>query len=392
MQLLFNILIVFSFLKPSGFDALGYSTINSAFNVARIVFAGYIFLEYFRKSNRISRPIVVILGFFSIAAVSTLLSEGDFFRISILAISMISLFMYIELMSVKNVHLMILSFFIVYMILILFNYVWMINIGGFVIDVENSRPDLFAYGKEATVTILSSVNGVASYIFPSIVFAVLFMLTTKKKKLFSWLLIALCFLSELFLWSATALSGVFLSLVYLFCIYGRDPIERRFPIKMFLFFVVALSMGITFFHIQYLFSFIIENVLHKDISMTGRIPYWKFCIQKFFTPSPVLGSGWGTTTDNCFVQVLCSTGVLGFSYFLFMIKKFLVFGKVHNPNSLERFLLAMFAIEIIMFASESWVQFYGFYVTLALLANARTIQENIYGLNKSVNVDFYKKG
>ena len=382
MQLLFNILIVFSFLKPSGFDALGYSTINSAFNVARIVFAGYIFLEYFRKSNRISRPIVVILGFFSIAAVSTLLSEGDFFRFSIFAISMISLFMYIELMSVKNVHLMILSFFIVYMILILFNYVWMINIGGFVIDVENSRPDLFAYGKEATVTILSSVNGVASYIFPSIIFAVLLMLITKKKNIFSWLLIVACFLSELFLWSATALSGVFLALVYLFGIYDRESIERRIPIKMILFLAIALSIGITFFHIQYLFSFIIEDVLHKDLSMTGRIPQWEYVMSKFFYPSLFLGSGWGTrTSDNCFVQVLCDMGLLGFSFFLFMIKKFLDFGNVCNPTSLERFLLIMLAIEILMFTSESWVHFYGFFITIALIANARIIQENIYENN-----------
>ncbi len=382
MQLLFNVLIVFSFLKPAGFDLLGYSTINSVINIARIAAAGCIFYQYFRIFNRISRPIVFIFGFFSLATVSTYFSDGDFFKFSIFAISMISLFMYIELMTVKNVYLMILSFFIVYMVLLFSNYVWMINVGGFVIDVEHARPDLFVEGHESVVTILASENGVATYIFPSIIFAVLLTLITNKKNIASWSLVVVCFLSELFLWSATALSGVFLSIIYLVGIYNRASIERCIPIKKILFLVVALSIGITFFRIQYLFSFIIEDILHKDLSMSGRIPQWDYVMSKYFYPSPFLGSGWGTrTSDNCYVQVLCDMGILGFSYFLFMIKKFLDFGNVRNPTSLEKFLLIMLAIEIVMFSSESWVHFYGFFITLALIANARIIQENIYEYN-----------
>lgn len=377
MLLLFHVLIVFSFLKPAGFDSYGYGTINSIINCSRIIFAVYIFSEYFKLFYSFSRPIKVVSFFFFLAWVSTIMGDSDVFKFLSFAGSMIALLMYVELMCVKNVRLMILSFFVVYTILMFFNYAWMINQGGFIVDAESVRPDLYLERGGATVTVLSSVNAVASYVFPSLIFAVLLMKITTKRNFFSWTLIAICFFSELFLWSATSLVGVVLSIVYLFFVYEKN-IENYISIKVLLYCIMALSLGITFFHIQYLFSFVIEDVLHKDLSMTGRLPQWEYVMNSFFYPSPFWGSGWGTrTSDNCFVQVLCDMGVVGFSYFMFLLKEFFDYVYLNIPSSLGKFVLFIFAVEMLMFSSESWVHFYGFYVTLALLANAETIQRNI---------------
>lgn len=377
MKILLYILVLFTFLKPSGFDALGYSAINSLFNTLRICLAVIILFLYLRK-NRISRNLCYELLFFIPLGVSSFLNNSGIERYFIFAGSVLSLTMCIEIMIKKDVKAFIYSLFYTYFLLIVTNYVYMISVGGVFIDIENARPDLFVFNSESVVTLLSSVNGVASYIFPAIFSSVLLMRITTFKNLMCWGLILLCFLSELFLWSATSLSGVFILVIYILFIFNNMRISRKYvrP-NLILLGTLFLSLGITFFNIQNWFSYIITEILHKDLTMTGRTNVWEVGF-KGFRESPIWGCGFGSQTiDNCYIQVLYATGIVGaigfFLYIYYSVKKM----HLNNPIRLERFVGILFAVEVLMFTTESWINFLGLFITLILGVNLREIESRL---------------
>ena len=144
MKILLYVLVLFTFLKPSGFDALGYSAINSLFNTLRICLAIIILFLYLRK-NRISRNLCYELLFFIPLGLSSFLNNSGIERYFIFAGSVLSLTMCIEIMIKKDVKAFIYSLFYTYFLLIVTNYVYMISVGGVFIDIENARPDLFVF-------------------------------------------------------------------------------------------------------------------------------------------------------------------------------------------------------------------------------------------------------
>lgn len=374
MRVLLYIIILFTFLKPAGFDLLGYSILNTFFNVLRIIIAIIVFILYIRKS-RVSKYIYYEILFFIPLGISSFLNNNGIEYFLIFAGTIIALTMCVEMMIKKNVKAFIYSLFYTYFLLIAANYIYMISIGGFVVDIENARPDLFVFGSNSIVTILSSVNGVASYVFPAIFSTVLLMHITSFKNIMCWMMIILCFLSELFLWSATSLTGIFLLVLYILLVYNNSDISKRFvKPRLLLYIALFISVGITFFNIQNWFGYIITDLLHKDLTMTGRTNVWQIGFRGF-NESPIWGCGAGVETiDNCYVQVLYNSGIIGVLGFIVFICYSIKRMHLRNPIKLERFVGVLFSVEILMFTTESWVQFYGLFVTLILAVNLRNIE------------------
>lgn len=376
-RVLLYIFVLFAFLKPAGFDLLGYSAINTFFNILRIVLAILIFLYYIIKGKK-SICVHYELLFFIPLGISSLVNNYGIENYLIFAGSIIALTMYIETMIENNVKSFIYSLFYTYFLLIAANYVYMISIGGFIIDVETVRPDLFSLGSGSVVTILSSVNGVASYIFPAILSCILMMSITTYNNIVCWILIVLCFLSELFLWSATSLTGVFLLILYILFVYNNTNLSKKLvKPKLLLFITLFISLGITFFNIQNWFGYIITDILHKDLTMTGRTNVWEIGFKGFYE-SQIFGCGAGSKTiDNCYVQILYNSGIIGALGFILLMYFSIKRMHLNNPIKIERFVGFLLAIEILMFTTESWINFFGLYVTLVLGVNLRKIEYKI---------------
>lgn len=83
--------------------------------------------------------------------------------------------------------------------------------------------------------------------------------------------------------------------------------KRLFKIqKLSMFFIVAvaiiLNVAFIFFDAQYLFSGIIENILHKQLTLTGRTDIWHNAIQQMANQSPItLIFGNGIVNNGSFV-------------------------------------------------------------------------------------------
>lgn len=378
VKFLFILFAIATFLKPACFDILGFNTINTFLNISRIFVAGIIFINYlFIKRKPLSRLLKYECLFFSFWFISTLISGEGFGPLSVFSISIIAFTMLIELLIAQNVKILINALFINYFILITVNFIYMISVFGFTINIEENARYLFDFYQEnAMVSLLSSVNGTASFLFPALCSALLLMFATSKKNFFAWILIAEIFFTVLILWSATSLVGIFFIVTYVLFIYNT-PRVRWINSKLYINTVILLGIGITFFKIQYLFSFIIVDILHKDLTMTGRTNVWNIGFEGFFS-SPLLGCGFSSKTiDNGYVQLLFIGGIIGtIAYFIFLQSSLKQFCKKKSLH-LEKLFAFVIAIILLMFITESWPQFMGLYILLALAVNARNIESKL---------------
>lgn len=375
IKFIFILFAFATFLKPSCFDILGFNAINTFFNVSRVFVAIVIFIQYLFIDKKVpSKLLKSELWVFVCWFFSTLFAGEGLSRFFIFSVSILSLTMLIELLIEHQLKSLIHALFVIYFILITVNLVYLILIFGFTINIEENAQSLYDfYTKNAMVSLLSSPNMTASFLFPALCSAILLMLLTTKKNLFAWLLIVEIFCTVMILWSATSLTGVFLIVMYVLFVYETKR-ERWIKPKFLICIILLLGIGITFFKIQYLFSFIIEDILHKDLTMTGRTSAWNIGLDGFFS-SPILGCGFiSKTIDSGYVQLLFMGGIVGtIAYVSFLFLTFRTFCK-NRIIHLEKFFSFVMAVILLMFIAESWPQFMGLYIIIALAYNARRIE------------------
>lgn len=375
IRFLFILFAFATFLKPACFDILGFNAINTFFNVSRVFVAIVIFIQYLFIEKKVpSKLLKGELMVFACWFLSTIFSGEGLSRFFIFSVSILSLTMLIELLIEHRLKSLIHALFVIYFILITVNLVYLISIFGFTINIEKNARSLYDfYTENALVSLLSSVNTTASYLFPALCCSILLMFINTKKNLFAWILIVEIFATVLILWSATSLVGVFLIVMYILFVFNT-PRERWINGKMLINIVIALGIGITFFKIQYLFSFIIEDILHKDLTMTGRTNVWNIGFDGFFS-SPIFGCGFSAQIiDNGYVQLLFIGGIIGtIAYCIFLFSSL---RKLYTNSSmhLEKFFAFVLAIILLMFIPEAWPCFMGLYIIIAFAYNARRIE------------------
>lgn len=126
-------------------------------------------------------------------------------------------------------------------------------------------------------------------------------------------------------YSATSIAILTASLA----IYGMLLLPKmRSPLTLcsYLAIYIVSFFAIVILRVQHLFSFIIVDILHKDLSFTGRTSIWDQALQAFAT-NPVLGTGKDVFTvngqkissaHNMLLETLVQGGILGLSSFLMM--------------------------------------------------------------------------
>jgi hypothetical protein len=269
--------------------------------------------------------------------------------------------MLVEISVKKNVHKFIDALFFNYFVLILGNLLLMCTVWGFSVD-----PNVEA----GEISFLSSSNLTGTYIFPALCSAFLYSNYKEQKyNILAIILYVATVLTELMLWSATSLTGVVLLLSYIFFIYNNN-LEKYVNCKTLHIVAIIIIIGFTTGSMQKYFSYIIEDILHKNLTMTGRTDSYGRYI-KIFLDYPLLGLGHNAQTmDNGALQILYRSGSFGF---ISLIMTYIagtqrLFSK--NVQSIDKFFIILLITILIMSISESWFYFPGFYIILSLTYNS----------------------
>lgn len=190
-----------------------------------------------------------------------------------------------------------------------------------------------------------------------------------KKYIFTCLIIAL---SSVIVWSAATI----LTLAVVVVIYALSKMNLRRIIntRNILIGVFLLSVGLVYFNIQYRFSWLIETVLHRNVTLTARTIIWNNA-KKMIEIHPILGNGNITFSNgdiilsqahNQFLDVLAVTGVVGivvFVFILYCVSKRIDF---YLKNKIVAIIMAVFAGYMISFQAEATRNSYWLYAFIII--------------------------
>lgn len=224
------------------------------------------------------------------------------------------------------------------------------------------------------------------YILPLICFYTLYADARKTsflRKLLFWGIISA---SVYITWSATSVVGC--TLFFVIIIMNEMNCRPRF-MNSYTYLVVTLVVffSIVIFQFFDIFRVIIVNLLHKDMTFTGRIAIWDLTMY-VISRKPVFGYGVMDAMDsmsiinashahNYYLQVGYECGVVGlvcFSVILLMTCK-----KLYDArSSREGFLLSGFLFcFLVMFLDEAYVNIIPFYGTIVCMYHVKELSQGL---------------
>ncbi len=178
---------------------------------------------------------------------------------------------------------------------------------------------------------------------------------------FSITSLLMVFLTYLIRWSVGAIIGCIVILMYFLLIYKKRNWSNFLNIRTFYWGTFILFILIVVFGVQKYFSFIIVDIFHKNVTLTGRTYIWERCFQQILA-HPFLGIGmmeYQRRYDliriyhaHCnFLNVILETGLVGFAAYTYLwhlpIKSLLKNKKDELVNLLSYALLSFLVISLI---------------------------------------------
>ena len=216
------------------------------------------------------------------------------------------------------------------------------------------------------------------------IFALIIELFYSKKKQQSYTVMATIIITMLYVWSGTGLIGCLIIVAFALVIQGRK-IEKAFSIWTISIAYLIIYLGVVVFRIQDVFSGLIVNVLHKDITFTGRTylwdmamayiiekPYWGYGItEKFLT----MKSGISYSPHNLILQILLTGGFLSLGLFLIL---YCVSARklVRKHYTFSSLISVAFFAYLIASLTEATMNTQYLYFLFVIAYNIGTIEEN----------------
>ena len=195
----------------------------------------------------------------------------------------------------------------------------------------------------------------------------------KKHSILGLIALILSIISIIICKSATTLVGTFIIALYFVLAKYIDKIKFINVITYSITYIVAY-VGIIFFQVQKYFSFIIENVLKKDVTFTKRTKIWENFF-KAIKNKPILGYGVLKTDDslktinavsahNQILQVYYQGGI--FALLVFLVIIFLALKELHkhfNNKLAKTYTVLLFSLLIMGLAEAIAIRYFLFILT-----------------------------
>lgn len=309
-------LCVLPFIKPVIFTYI--PLFDKLFDILRIVSAAIIIILYL-KNARISKLVVLFFLYFSVLFISTYIHKGQVFLSFINLVTVVCLCMLIELGTRNSPFVMMQSLCYLLSTFCYINFIFMI--------IEPDGICRYVLSTAWNMHFIAGKNQLGLFLVGSIIISLLYSFVKYQKvKLFSVILIIINIISLIIGKTGTGQVGISLAVILVF-ISIKYKSKTIINYKNLLSIAVITFLLIVIIRVQSLFSIVIEQILNKSMTFTGRTELWDLAIE-LFKKSPILGYGFQNgefihvnndvySAHNEFLQKACEGGLI--SVFLFMM-------------------------------------------------------------------------
>lgn len=327
LKRLFWIVLTIPYFKPALLGVLeGTELLETAFDLWRMAAAGVVVLLYLcemiRQRRRPSGVLLWLCGYLAFVALSTVLHGKNYWAILNHVVTIVSFCMLLELSLRRSPMVTMDMLFYPLTVLILANFL-----------LECVYPGGVCTG--GTYNYSYNFLGIDNLLAPLLI-PYMFLTALRSTMLHgdldwvSYCMLGVSALSLLLVWSATGLMGLAVALVFLLFFYQRRW-QTLFNGATAMLSGVGLFFAVVLYRLQDVFAFLIEGVLHKGLSFTGRTEIWDTAIDNILR-SPALGYGLAQSgkvyrlrkhkyyhAHNVFLEVLMEGGFCALLCFLMML-------------------------------------------------------------------------
>ena len=374
-KLFMFILLVVPYIKPN--YVVQINILNKIYNVLQVLNFFIILIIFIKNNMKISKEIMIIFLLQSVLIVSTIVHNGEIVEIIINTVQIFAFSMIIEYLMKKDVKTFFKAITIILVLLVSCNLATIL-----------CKPEGFMVGylKE---WLFGTKNNHFSIVLPTLSISYIYFKYIKQNK-YNIMYIILSVISILTIFimnSATSIvSIIFFYMYFVFINKKKNKIDMR---KLTIVYII-IFIGVIVFQIQNNFSFIIENLLHKDLTFTGRTDIWSRAI-RFIEKSPIIGYGNESNLvrtfkfsskssvhcHNMILETFYQGGILGGILFASFIG--IVINKINKINNIKAYNFIVWTIltyfvalftEVYSFEVIMWV-----FIILGNLNNIDAIQK-----------------
>ncbi len=319
------IFLLFPFFKITYFVS-NFSKAELVYKILQII-ATMIILFLVLKKGKYSKIINYILFYLLVFILATFLNKGELSGSFFLSLRTLVLCLIVDYGLRNNTKIFLSAFEVLLSIFVYANFM------SIVIFRNGMYTNEIGYTEN---WILGYKNLHILYILPALLGSFLSSYYSKNRLSFkNYLLLSISFLSLLTVNSSTSLVGVILILFYLL-FYNLINKVNLFNIKNYFLIYIVLFMSIVILRIQNLFKFLIVDILHKDLTLTGRTYIWDYVI-RLIKQKKFLGYGLENSSlrlnkttywrsyhaHDQLLEIIYKTGIIGLIlYFIIMYKSF----------------------------------------------------------------------
>lgn len=347
------ILVTFSFFKPDYFSGVA-SNINIVYSFLQLfaIFVGIIILINNIVKNRTSKVIYCIILYNIFLIFSTFINDNDMMFSSIYkSLLMISFCSVVENSLIEKDYKIISNSYFLLLVYAIINFCTILKYpGGMWISPITKYWQNWFLGYDNNHIIILLPLLIFGYVFNIIKF--------NKLKNNYWFTLLLVNMTVLKTWSATSVVGIFLIDVYILFINKKVKSKQLYRLLKY---YVIVFFAIVVFRLQNVFSFLIVNILKKDLTFSNRTYIWDYII-KHIKSKPIFGYGIQKSSirynisnayqayhaHNLILELLYRGGFALLIIFIYMV--YLVVQKLKNKddNLSHFFMWSIFVYAIIL--------------------------------------------
>lgn len=364
MRKIFNYLLIIFLFEPNFF--VKYPVLNIVF-VSGSVFSFLIAVyKFFVEKNKITIPLALLVTWRIMLLIPTIINKGEILKWGYESMIFATLFLYAENFAQKKQFMdfviILKNVFLSYLCINLITYVF-IPQGLF--DLK-SHTKLFFLGVRTRFT---------EYAITCIMLGMICFFEKKIKPVNLTFILVICLLNIFLPKISTAIIGVgimFLSYAFLKILVYK---KKKNDFSLLLILSLIVTALVVFFDIQNMFSFFIEEVLGKNVTLTGRTIIWDGAIENIKRGNFIIGNGYVNDGNfiayrnkivqahNQLLQLTYESGIIGaLPFFCLMI--FCLKSKNKETTKSDVIGAACIFSFLIMMITEIYAYYIAFFVAL----------------------------